>query len=204
MVYLYRMNFLAHAYLSFGNKEILLGNMISDFVKGSQQYRYPSVIHKGIVLHRCIDSFTDAHPVTKEAKEVFRSEYRLYSGAFVDVVYDHFLAKDLSEFNTEEELRQFAQQCYQSLNTQQQWMPKQFARMFQYMKTQDWFSNYRSQWGIMRSFNGLVMRSSFLHDASKAGVLLQSNYDFLENCFLKFWKDLKPFAKNKLEELINT
>jgi acyl carrier protein phosphodiesterase len=42
------MNFLAHAYLSFNNPEILVGNMISDFVKGSRQFQYPEAIQNGI------------------------------------------------------------------------------------------------------------------------------------------------------------
>lgn len=64
--------------------------MISDFVKGKKKFDYPQGIQRGIMLHRMIDTFTDAHETTKEAKEVFRPHYRLYSGAFVDVVYDHF------------------------------------------------------------------------------------------------------------------
>src|SRR6202008_4422095 len=100
------MNFLAHAYLSFDQPEILVGNMISDFVKGKKKFDYPANIQKGIALHRFIDSFTDEHEATKEAKEVFRPAYRLYSGAFVDVVYDHFLATDENEF-TEDSLLSF-------------------------------------------------------------------------------------------------
>ena len=88
------MNYLAHAYLSFNEPGILTGNMISDFVKGRKKFDYPPQIKKGIELHHAIDEFTDNHPATKQAKEFFRSDYRLYSGAFVDIVYDHFLAND--------------------------------------------------------------------------------------------------------------
>ncbi len=35
------MNYLAHAYLSFGDPDILAGNMISDFVKGKKKFDYP-------------------------------------------------------------------------------------------------------------------------------------------------------------------
>ena len=65
--------------------------MISDFVKGKKKFDYPAGIQKGIMLHRHIDNFTDTHEATREAKEIFRPHYRLYSGAFVDVVYDHCL-----------------------------------------------------------------------------------------------------------------
>src|SRR5438552_2946814 len=92
------MNYLAHAYLSYNEPEILVGNMISDFVKGKQKYGYPVMIQKGIQLHRDIDMFTDNHPATAKAKDFFRSAYRLYSGPLLDIIYDHFLANDHSLF----------------------------------------------------------------------------------------------------------
>ena len=46
------MNYLAHAYLSFDDAEILTGNIISDFVKGKKKFDYPSRIQAGIKLHR--------------------------------------------------------------------------------------------------------------------------------------------------------
>ena len=49
------MNYLAHAFLSFDDPELLVGNMISDFVKGKQKFGYPSGIQEGIALHRAIE-----------------------------------------------------------------------------------------------------------------------------------------------------
>jgi acyl carrier protein phosphodiesterase len=92
------MNYLAHAYLSFEITDITVGNMISDFVKGKQKFDYPFAIQQGITLHRAIDSFTDSHAVTREAKSFFRDPYRLYAGPLVDVAYDHFLANDPLRF----------------------------------------------------------------------------------------------------------
>ena len=65
------MNYLAHAYLSFNEPGLLVGNMISDFVKGKKKFDYPAGIRKGIALHRAIDTFTDDHEATKLAKNVF-------------------------------------------------------------------------------------------------------------------------------------
>ena len=62
------MNYLAHAYLSFNEPEILVGNMISDFVKGKKKFDYSPGVQKGIALHRAIDNFTDYHTATKAAK----------------------------------------------------------------------------------------------------------------------------------------
>ncbi len=62
------MNYLAHAYLSFNMPDILVGNMISDFIKGKKQFDYPLPVQKGIRLHRAIDTFTDTHAATQELK----------------------------------------------------------------------------------------------------------------------------------------
>ncbi|HCT24230.1 MAG TPA: DUF479 domain-containing protein, partial [Chitinophagaceae bacterium] len=88
------MNYLAHAYLSFGKPELLIGNMISDFVKGKKQYDYPAAIQRGIRLHRAIDTFTDTHNSTKIIKQLFKSAVGPYAPAFADVVYDYYLAND--------------------------------------------------------------------------------------------------------------
>src|SRR6478609_12216695 len=136
------MNYLAHAYLSFSQPEILVGNMISDFVKGRQKFTYPKSIQKGITLHRLIDQFTDAHEVTHEAKQFFRSAVGLYAGAFMDIVYDHFLALD-ETIHAANDLAQFAATTYDVLENFETTLPPKFARMLPYMRAQNWLVNYR-------------------------------------------------------------
>ena len=194
------MNYLAHAYLSFNNPEVLVGNMISDFVKGKKKFDYPESIQNGIMLHRYIDTFTDTHEATKEAKEVFRPHYRLYSGAFVDVVYDHFLATDPTEF-TESSLLDFSQQVYSTLDKQVHWLPERFALMFPYMKEHNWLFNYRTNWGTGKSLGGVVRRSAYLTESETAYQLFEQHYQLLQDCFRHFWAAAKPFARNQFDLL---
>ena len=194
------MNYLAHAYLSFNDPEILVGNLISDFVKGKKKFDYPPVIQQGIMLHRAIDTFTDEHAVTKEAKEFFRPHYRLYSGAFVDVVYDHFLATDENEF-TENSLFDFTQQVYSVLENYQQWFPERFAIMFPYMKKQNWLFNYRTLPGIEKSLGGVVRRAAYLTESDTAAYLFEKHYQPLQQCYRQFWQDVKPFIKREFDIL---
>lgn len=72
--------------------------MISDFVKGKKKLEYPQAIQKGIALHRAIDTFTDTHDITRQAKVFFKPVYGLYAGALIDVIYDHYLANDPLRF----------------------------------------------------------------------------------------------------------
>lgn len=190
------MNFLAHAYLSFGHPDILLGNMISDFVKGKKQFDYPLSIQDGIKLHRSIDDFTDCHPLIKEAKKVFQQDYRLYSGAFVDVVFDHFLAKDI------ENLQHFAQETYRLLDKNSSFHPDNFRSVFQSMRKYDWLKNYSELWGIERSFSGLVYRAKYMNDSQKAFELFKDNYNSFRDIYTQFFPELYSFSRNWMDKYL--
>ena len=195
------MNYLAHAYLSFSHPEILVGNMISDFVKGRKKLDYPPGIQKGISLHRSIDQFTDLHPATREAKEFFRPYYRLYAGAFIDVVYDHFLAADETEFS-EEALFKFSEEVYLSLDQNKNWLPEQFAAMFHQMKKHNWLFHCRTVWGTEKSFGGLVSRAAYLNESENASRIFKEHYQRLSFCYRQFWAEVKPFAEKKCNQLL--
>lgn len=197
------MNYLAHAYLSFNDPEILTGNMISDFVKGKKKFDYPSQIQKGIALHRAIDEFTDGHEETKRAKVFFKLEYGLYAGAFVDIAYDHFLATDSNEFS-EHELASFSKKTYQQLQANENSFPEKFHQLFYYMQLHDWLYNYQFKEAISKSFRGLVHRAIYMHDSSAAFAAFEDNYDELKNCYARFFPLLKAFAFQKFNELIKT
>jgi acyl carrier protein phosphodiesterase len=194
------MNYLAHAYLSFNKPEILVGNMISDFVKGKKKFEFDKKVQHGIMLHRAIDNFTDTHIVTKEATKVFKPAAGLYSGAFTDIIYDHFLALDLNEL-AENEWMDFSLTTYQTLYQFENILPKNFAKMLPYMSSQNWLFNYRLREGIKNSFKGLVHRAKYLESSEDAFLAFENNYDFLKKCYEKFFPELKKFA---MIQLLNT
>lgn len=194
------MNYLAHATLSFHHPGILVGNMISDFVKGKKKLEYPLSVQHGITLHRLIDSFTDQHPATKEAKKVFQPVYRLYSGAFVDVAYDHFLAIDVQEY-TASSLLEFTQWVYGCIDEHITILPLGFAGIFPYMKEQNWLFHYKTIEGIHKSFTGLVRRAAYLSESRPALNLFEQHYQLLQDCYRHFWKDIQAYAWHRFEEL---
>jgi len=212
-------NYLAHAYLSFGIPDIVVGNLISDFVKGKKQLEYPDSIRKGIILHRAIDTFTDTHPVTRHAKHYFRAAYGLYSGALTDVAYDHFLANDPEAFPAEatpaspaltpvmpdrntlaRPLAAFAQQTYRQLATRETLFPEPFARMFPYMRDQDWLYHYRYKEGIFNSFAGLARRAAYMPAPQQACELFEKHFTDLEASYREFFPSLRDFAVRTIED----
>lgn len=186
-------NYLAHAYLSFHQPEILAGNMISDFVKGKKQYDFATGIQSGIRLHRAIDTFTDEHPLTKEAASIFKPWYRLYSGALMDVVYDHFLAIDNNRFPGSS-LYDFSQEVYDTLDRFTGILPEKFRLVFPYMKKYNWLYHYRERSGIARSLEGLVHRATWLTESDTAFRLFEDHYDELQRSYAEFFPSLQRFA----------
>ncbi len=196
------MNYLAHAYLSFNHPEVLVGNMISDYVKGKAQYDYAPGVLAGIKLHRAIDDFTDRHPVTKEMMKIFQPAYRLYAGAFVDIVYDYCLANDTTQFKTDKELFLFSQQTYALLRPQLAIFPTKFQSMFPYMASQNWLYNYRFAHGMQKSFAGLVHRASFLSDSETAFKLFLEHEVFFKQQHQLFFNSVKTFTTHTMAELL--
>lgn len=178
--------------------------MISDYIKGKKQFDYPPAVQKGIKLHRAIDNFTDTHAATQELKSFFRPQYRLYSGAFADVVYDHFLANDTQQFNTEKDLKQFAAATYNMLEHFTGIFPPPFQQMFPYMKEHDWLYNYRFKWGIEKSFAGVVRRAAYLTESEIAFEIFNEHYVAMQICYNNFFSDLKKFSFNQLDELLHS
>ena len=195
-----RMNYLGHAYLSFNSPQILVGNMISDFIKGKEKFVFSGNIQKGIGLHRQIDEFTDNHPATKKAMQVFRPYYRLYSAPMMDILFDHFLANDQNLFD-DISLKEFAQTVYRHLEDNSAHLPIRFVHVLTYMKAENWLYNYKYPEGMQKSLYGLVRRAGFIKESDTAYRLFLEHHSYLNECYHDFFPDVKQFAKQKFEEL---
>lgn len=195
------MNYLAHAYLSYHHPEITVGNVISDFVKGSNKNNYPILIQKGIFLHRQIDAFTDAHTATKAAKEIFKPLTGLYAGAFVDIVYDYFLAKQIVKTG-EENLLNLAHNTYSYLNSYTNILPTNFLQVLPYMQQHNWLYNYQYTWAIEKSFKGLVSRAKYLLPNPQYFEVFLNNIPQLENHYHLFMADVNTFAQDLYNTLL--
>src|SRR5262245_26013048 len=95
------MNYLVHLLLAASEPESLLGALMGDFVKVPLGAQYsPSITH-ALALHRRVDSFTDAHPVTATSRARISRERRRFAGIMVDLFYDHFLARNWTAYASE-------------------------------------------------------------------------------------------------------
>ena len=194
------MNFLAHAFLSFGQEEILVGNFAADFVKGKEIQRYDKGILIGILLHREIDTFTDSHPLVKAGQAYLRPKFRHYSTVITDIFFDYFLGKYWEKYS-DIPLEAFVDQTYSKIHNHRALLPDSFREMFIWMKSQNWLLHYREISGIQKALTGLSRRTTFDSKMNEAPeILLEKEAEF-ELIFFAFFKELETFARHKLLEL---
>jgi acyl carrier protein phosphodiesterase len=194
------MNYLAHAYLNgLRNDEVLMGNMMGDFVKGSNYKLFSHNIQEGIMLHRHIDLFTDQHQAVASAKQLFRANHGLFSGILTDILFDYFLANDKEKFSSHHDLKVFTNHVYSVINHHETLMDEKMLHMTFYMKKYDWLYNYRLTEGITQSFDGLFKRIPRMGDVEKGKKTFLENLDDLKQCYTWLMSDLKKefFDKNK-------
>jgi acyl carrier protein phosphodiesterase len=194
------LNYLAHAYLSFDHPDLLVGNMIGDYIKGNEALAaLPEGIQKGVKLHRLIDSYTDMHPSIAKCKTYFREDYRLYAGAFVDAMFDHFIANDPQCFESEKHLLDFTQKTYQHIEQHINILPVKFQSVFPYMKAENWLYHYRTLKGMEKSFGGLVRRAQYLNrDEQSAFRTLVTNFYTLNQFYYEFIDDVKAYVNKEI------
>ena len=151
------MNYLAHIYLSGNNELITIGNFMADGIKGKAYKSYSSEIQKGILLHREIDTFTDANTIVRKSTKRLHRRYGHYSGVIVDILYDHFLAKNWEQYS-DTPLDEYIDTFYQSLDKYMDILPPRILKMMPYMVTDNWLLSYASITGIQRVLNGMNRR----------------------------------------------
>ena len=194
------MNFLAHIYLSFDDPEITLGNFFADHVKGNKFKHFPDRIQKGILLHREIDTFTDSHPIAKQSSRRLHKNYSHYSRVIVDIFYDHFLAKNWSDYSAVP-LENYVSDFYDLLQENFEILPLGTQRMMPYMIADNWLYNYANLEGITSVLNGMNRRTQNRSKMNFAIVDLQENYEAFEHEFIDFFKELITFSRLKFEYL---
>lgn len=197
------MNYLAHIYLSGDNDLVTIGNFIADGIKGKDYKKRKKDIQIGVLLHRHIDTFTDAHQTVRKSTKRLHEKYGHYSGVIVDILYDHFLAKNWKNYcNTP--LSIYVDNFYDSLEAHFDSLPMRIQKMMPYMITDNWLLNYASIEGISRVLDGMNRRTKNRSGMDKAINELQEFYDEFENEFTSFFDELIISSKEKLQELNKT
>ena len=193
------MNFLAHIYLSGDNDLVKIGNFMADGIHG-KPYNFPSDVQKGIVLHRAIDTFTDAHPIFRQGTRRLHPRYHHYAGVILDIFYDHFLAKNWDKYN-EEPLSEFNQRFYNSLADNLDILTEKTLGLMPYMIQHDWLGSYATIEGIAQILKQMDRRTGDKSGMRHSVDELKEYYTDYEQEFTDFFKDIIQFVTQKTKEL---
>lgn len=181
------MNYLAHMYFAGDDPDIIFGNFIADFVKGSDFKKYDKGIAEGILMHRKLDNLIDTDPLTGEVRRLYFEEYRHYSGIIVDMIFDHILAKNWEKFHAQS-LEDFSQNKYQKLKGYIELMPPNARLLFNAMTSQNWFEKYASQKGIHKALHMMSKRHKFPLDLGDSESIYIEHLKFIDNNMLSFYE----------------
>ncbi|MEN8966661.1 MAG: acyl carrier protein phosphodiesterase [Polaribacter sp.] len=195
------MNFLAHLYLSQNNTNILIGNFIADHIRGNNFLMFSKEIQQGIFLHREIDTFTDAHEIVRKSKRRLHKRYRHYNGVIIDILYDHFLAKNWTNYSAIP-LDIYTQGIYNLFTKKTTELPVKSQQFITYMIEYDILYNYQFEDGIERVLKGMNNRTKGKSQMDLAIEDLKELSPELENDFTLFFEDLQEFTNQKLKKLL--
>ena len=190
------MNFLAHIYLSGNNDLLKIGNFIADSIHGNNYMHYDEEIKKGIILHRYIDTFTDAHPTYRKSKHRLHAKYGHYSGVIMDIVYDHFLAKNWKNYSNEK-LEDYTTNFYKLLQDNYDILPIKTQKMLPTMTTQNWLKSYSSLDGLEIILFQMDYRTKHRVHMQEAIVEVQEFYSEFEEEFTMFFEELQKYCTEK-------
>ena len=194
------MNFLAHIYLSGDNDLMKIGNFMADGIHGKNFDTFPLEIQKGITLHREIDTFTDAHPIFRQSTKRLHANYHHYSGIIVDVFYDHFLAKNWSNYS-DEKLEDFTERFYQSLRDNHDSLTLKTQKMMPYMIDYNWLLSYQTIEGIENVLVKMDSRMKLDSNMRFSVAELRTYYAEFEEEFTTFFEAIKTHSKQKIQTL---
>ena len=191
------MNFLAHIYLSGNNELLKIGNFMADGIRGKDYMFFPEEVKRGILLHRKIDSFTDAHLIYRKSKHRLHEKYGHYSGVIMDIIYDHFLAKNWEKYSNES-LANYAGEFYKLLDKNEDLLTERTKNLLPYMKQNNWLLSYQSIEGIEKILFQMNHRTKNRSNMQKAIVELKLFYNETEEEFTQFFNELQLYVAQQL------
>jgi len=190
------LNTLAHLYLSGSDPDLILGNFIGDSIRGAQFEELNPQVQQGVLLHRQIDRYTDAHPVFRRLSSLMREDFGRYCSVVADVFMDHFLAKDWHRYHRQP-LVDYTNWVKCVLTPRISAYPARSQRFFDYLSRTDTLLHYRSTSGINQTLSQMAQRTRFDSGMEKSGEVLSRLYPQLQNGFDDFFPQLVAYAERQ-------
>lgn len=189
------MNYLAHAFLSFDDTDLMIGNLMSDMIKPKDMSSLDDHWKPGIDLHKFIDRFADEHELNRRAIALFRAEQGKYAPVTLDIYQDYLLFKTWDHFTTLD-YGAFAQKVYRQILAADDNGFTPLIRLKR-MSTGRWLESYRGKQAIRSVFERMDHRARFSHAFSQAVEQLDPYEAELTALFLEFFPQMVEACAQK-------
>ncbi len=189
------MNFLAHLHLGQHLPTIeAAGNLTADHCKqaGNDAFR------RGVMVHRTIDAYTDAHPLTAKARALFPGSYRRFGGVLSDLVFDHCLARTWEEWSDHDSVDAFVSMQLTSMLAQSDQLPAEAVEAISRMDRGQWLQSYAEIEGMRITIERIVRRRPFAVRMLGAEAIMETHYEGFEHLFRKFYPLLQARVQEEL------
>jgi acyl carrier protein phosphodiesterase len=192
------MNFLFHMYLSGDDPELLAGNFMGDFVKGSLGDAWPPGIRQGLLLHRKIDSFAQKDQWFQASRSRLSPNYGLFRGVLVDLFYDHFLARGWRQWSSQE-FPEYISWARTRIEERQEIMPSRLQALVPYI-FDELLPSYGTVEGIGAALARMSRRINRPGSLSGGEAELVRHYGELKTDFDSFLRNARQFAAGFIAE----
>jgi acyl carrier protein phosphodiesterase len=189
------LNYLGHLFLSDKNLNLMLGNLLGDFVKGSKFIGISDDLQKGIILHRKIDMFIDHHPLILDLQSEINDDLPKVSGIAIDLIFDHLLAKKWSNYSREP-LHEFLNNFYDYALKYEQPLPENYRVFLHRLKEHNFILQYIEPYALDKSSEFLSNKLSFPNKLKETRTVFENNQ-------LRFQETFDLFMKEAIEKFIS-
>lgn len=186
------MNYLAHLHLADISKTSPAGALLGEYARGTVDASLPAALQTGIILHRRIDSFTDAHPLHAGRVQALPPPFRRFGGIITDMMFDHFLARHWCRYHALP-LDTFVQQIHARLQPDRYW-PETMVRLVSRMKQNGLLLYYREFDGIITALSRIDRRFKRPTPLPHCRPVLEQHYADFERAFLGFYPQLQHYV----------
>jgi len=193
------MNFLAHSLFGFDDSALIAGQFCGDFVRGRDLSRFPAGIEQGIRLHRHLDVFTDHYPALQDYRHQMHGVPRRFSGIIVDVLFDHYLARNWEQFS-ERTLEEHAVMVQEALREHEANFPTSLKRFMAALEKHEILQNNQNLSAIEVTLFRISQRSEKFKPLALNQQQLEPLRDSLHEVFMPFYPVLEEAARIYLRE----
>ena len=161
----------------------------------------PLGVATGVRVHRRVDVYTDAHEVWRQSRDRFPRSLRRFAGIAVDMIYDHFLARDWERYHGEP-LASFTATAYDEIGQHSTLFTPRLERLFPLMSSGDWLASYQEFENTQFALERMSGRSPRTAPLAETAHEMAPIYSGLADDFEQFFPELQLAAQAARDDVL--